>query len=72
MLDMTVRVYNCLSRYGVRTIGEMLSLTDEDFSHVRNLGKTFTEEAKQIQKDIVALLEFCKTKKPSENPSPLF
>lgn len=69
-LDMTVRVYNCLSRYGVRTIGEMLSLTDKDFPHVRNLGKTSAEEAKQIQKDIVALLEFCKTKK-SGNPSAL-
>lgn len=61
LLDMDTHTYFCLFRYGVRTIGEMLSLTDEDFSHVRNLGKKFTEEAKQIQKDVVDLLEFCKT-----------
>lgn len=38
-LNLSVRAYNCLRRAGVHTIGQLKSMTYEDLTKVRNLGK---------------------------------
>lgn len=43
-LDLSVRSYNCLRRAGVHTIGQLRSMTYEDLSKVRNLGKKSADE----------------------------
>ena len=45
-LELSVRAYNCLMRAGYRTIESLLNLTDEDFLHIRNLGKKSADEVK--------------------------
>ena len=46
-LDLSVRAYNCLMRTGIRTVEELRALTDDDLSHIRNLGRKCTEEIKR-------------------------
>lgn len=46
-LGLTVRAYNCLSRAGVRTVGDLIGL---DLSKVRNLGRKSTEEVEEVLK----------------------
>lgn len=43
-LDLSVRSYNCLRRAGVHTLGQLRSMTYEDLSKVRNLGKKSVDE----------------------------
>lgn len=43
-LELSVRSYNCLRRAGVHTIGQLRSMTYEDLSKVRNLGKKSADE----------------------------
>lgn len=38
-LDLSVRTFNCLKRAGVNTVGDIISMTEEDLMCVRNLGK---------------------------------
>ena len=38
-IDIPVRVYNCLSRAGINTVEELLRLSSDDFSRIRNLGR---------------------------------
>jgi hypothetical protein len=39
-LDLTVRSFNALTRRGVKTVGEILELTDEQLLAFKNLGRT--------------------------------
>ena len=43
-IGLTGRSANVLQRNGVHTVGEMLSLTEETISNMRNVGKVSTEE----------------------------
>lgn len=43
-LDLSVRSFNCLKRAGVKTVGDIISMTEEDFMRVRNLGKRSRDE----------------------------
>lgn len=43
-LDLSVRSFNCLKRAGVKTVGDIISMTEEDFIHIRNLGKRSHDE----------------------------
>jgi len=45
-LDLSVRSYNCLKRYGINTIGELTEKTEEDMMKIRNLGKKSLKEIK--------------------------
>jgi len=38
-LDLSVRAYVCLTRAGVKTIGDLLAMTDEELRKVKNLKK---------------------------------
>ena len=43
-LDLSVRTFNCLKREEVNTVGDIISMTEEDFMRVRNLGKRSYDE----------------------------
>lgn len=43
-LELSVRSYNCMKRHGVRTVGELADMSDEEFMKVRNLGRKGMEE----------------------------
>ena len=46
-LDLSVRAFNCLKRAGINTVGQLRTMTDDDFAHVRNLGRKSTQEIKE-------------------------
>lgn len=47
-LDLSVRSYNCLKRYGIQTVEELTQKTeDEMMNNVRNLGKKSMQEIKE-------------------------
>lgn len=46
-LDLSVRAYNCLKRAGVISVEKLRAMTDEDLTHVRNLGRKCVEEIKR-------------------------
>lgn len=43
-LNLSVRSYNCLKRAGIVTVEELTQKTEEEMSHVRNLGKKSLKE----------------------------
>ena len=46
-LDLTVRSYNCLKRAGISSVEELTQKTEDEMSHVRNLGKKSLKEVKE-------------------------
>lgn len=51
-LNFSIRSYNCLKRAGINTVGDIISLSDEDLIHIRNIGRKGVEEIKQKLADI--------------------
>jgi RNA polymerase sigma factor (sigma-70 family) len=47
-LDFSVRTLNCMKRYNVETIGDLVSLTEKDLIEFRNFGKTSLEEINKL------------------------
>ena len=45
-LDLSVRSYNCLKRFGIFKISELVDKTEEDMMKIRNLGKKSLKEIK--------------------------
>lgn len=45
-LDLSVRSYNCLKRYGISTIDDLTQMTEDELVKVRNLGKKSLKEVK--------------------------
>ena len=43
-LNLSVRTFNCLKRAGINTVGDIISMTEEDFIRIRNLGKRSRDE----------------------------
>lgn len=46
-LDFSVRTYNCLNRCKIKTLGDLLSKSDEQLEKIRNLGKKSLKEIKE-------------------------
>lgn len=46
-LDFSVRSYNCLKRAGVDSVGELISMTEDQLMNIRNLGKKSLKEIKK-------------------------
>lgn len=46
-LDLSTRAYNCLIRHGVRTIGQLKAMPDEELKQVRNIGIRCVDEIKE-------------------------
>lgn len=46
-LDLSVRASNCLEAANIRTIGELVALTEEEVLEIRNFGKTTLKEVKK-------------------------
>lgn len=45
-LDLSVRSYNCLKRFGFKKVSELTEKTEEDMMKIRNLGKKSLKEIK--------------------------
>ena len=43
-LDLSVRAYNCLYRAGIKTLGDLMSISKEEFKEIRNLGQKSHDE----------------------------
>ena len=43
-LDLSVRSYNVLGRYGCRTLADIIKINEDEFYHIRNLGRKSAEE----------------------------
>jgi DNA-directed RNA polymerase alpha subunit len=46
-LELSVRTYNCLRRYGIETAEQLKVMTDDDLRRVRNLSVKCMDEAKR-------------------------
>jgi len=46
-LDLSVRSYNCLMRANIKTVGDLISKSEEDMMKVRNLGRKSLKEVKE-------------------------
>ena len=45
-LNLSVRTYNCLRRAGITTISALKEKTEEELTHVKNMGRKSLEEIK--------------------------
>ena len=45
-LDFSCRIFNCLKRIGINTLGDIAMLSEDDCRHIRNLGFRSLEEIK--------------------------
>lgn len=50
-MDFSVRAYNCLKRYGINFLGELISLSDEKLLKIKNMGKRTLQEIKDKVKE---------------------
>ena len=44
ILDLSVRLYNCLRRANINTVGQLLDLSKESLLRIRNLGQHSLQE----------------------------
>ncbi|MDD3114261.1 MAG: DNA-directed RNA polymerase subunit alpha [Anaerovibrio sp.] len=51
-MDLTVRSYNCLMRAEIKTVGDLVSKTEEEIMKVRNLGTKSLDEVKDKLKSM--------------------
>lgn len=54
-LELSIRSYNCLKRAGINSVEELQTLSDDDLTHVRNLGRKSIEEIKRKLAEIQGL-----------------
>ena len=52
VLQMSVRVTNCMNRVKLHTVGEFLDYPEDQFLDIRNLGKTSLEEIMRIRAEL--------------------
>ena len=43
----SARAQNCLLRAGIRTIGDVVKMSEDDLMKVRNLGRKYSDEVKE-------------------------
>ena len=60
-LDLSIRSYNCLMRYGFKTVKDIANTTKEDMMKVRNLGK---KSLREIEKKLAEYGLTFKDEKP--------
>lgn len=46
-LGLSVRSYNCLRRAGIATVEELVELSDEELTHIRNMGRKSVNEIRR-------------------------
>ena len=51
-LNISVRAYNCLMRYGISTVGRLSAMTETQLKRLRNLSKENYNEIIEKLKDI--------------------
>jgi DNA-directed RNA polymerase subunit alpha len=47
-LELTVRSYNCLKNANIRTLRELVAMTEEEMLHSKNFGRRSLTEIKDI------------------------
>ena len=57
-LNLSVRAHNCLSRAGVKTVGDLLRMSEEDLFQVRNLGRKTVDEIIEKARDFTGIESF--------------
>ena len=50
-LDMSVRLFNCLNMYNIKTLGDLLTYSEHDLMRFRNFGKLTLTELKWLLKE---------------------
>ncbi|MFH1453248.1 MAG: DNA-directed RNA polymerase subunit alpha [Armatimonadota bacterium] len=50
-LNLSIRSYNCLKRSGIKTVGELFQLKEEDFMKMKNFGLKSLEEIREKYKE---------------------
>jgi len=48
-IDFSYRTYNCLRRFGINTLEELMNTTDEDLKQIRNFGRKSLEEVNNFK-----------------------
>ena len=51
-LDLSLRSFNCLKRAGLNTVGEILEMTRDELSKIKNFGKKSFDEVEQKIQDL--------------------
>ena len=69
-LGLTVRAYNCLYKFGIRTVGEARNLNDDELKKIENLGKKTFSEIKEKLSQIISEKEEATNDKSVKNPEP--
>ena len=52
-LGLSVRAYNCLKRVNINTIGDLVKITPDDLSRIRNLGEMSSREVRNNLKEFL-------------------
>lgn len=55
-LELSVRASNCLDSAGIRTVGELISMSEEDLLKIRSFGKTSLREIRRKLEDLGLVL----------------
>lgn len=55
-LDFSVRAYNCLKRANINTLQDLLNMSEEEITKIRNLGKKSLKEVMDKVKDLGLIL----------------
>lgn len=55
-LNLSIRSYNCLKRSGIKTVGELFQLKEEDFMKMKNFGLKSLEEVREKYKEYGLIL----------------
>ena len=53
VLEMSVRVTNCMNRANIHTVGAFLDYPEDQFLDIRNLGKTSLDEILLLRKELL-------------------
>lgn len=57
VLELPVRIHNCLKRAGIKTACQLVEMTEEDIINLKNLGDKFKEELRMIVKRLRMIKE---------------
>ena len=49
LIGLSARSYNCLKRKNISSVGQMMSLSEEDLHSIRNMGQKSIEEILDVQ-----------------------
>lgn len=51
-LNLSVRTYNCLAHKGIKTVGDIIDMPDDELQKIHNLGRRSYDELKRVMKEL--------------------